>query len=196
MLSTLRKLFVPKPPEAVNATYIALVKAARNPFFYTELKVPDTLDGRFELIVLHCFLLQHRLIATPAEQGERSTESHNALLAPESFSQFLSEAFFYDMDSSIRELGVADTGVAHRIKKMGKAYNGRLLAYTSGLSDATALRAALARNLYGTIAQGDVEALNRLAIYVEKMTAQLAATDTTTITNGQYVWPDAAPIIG
>ncbi len=184
MLSTLRKLFVPKPPEAVNATYIALVKAARNPFFYTALNVPDTLDGRFELIVLHLFLLQHRLVAaSPAPQTLQD------------FSQFLSEAFFYDMDNSIRELGVADTGVAHRIKKMGKAYNGRLVAYTSGLADATALRAALARNLYGTVAQGDVESLNRLAIYVEKMTAQLAATDTTTITSGAYTWPDVAQVI-
>jgi cytochrome b pre-mRNA-processing protein 3 len=110
----------------------------------------------------------------------------------EAFSQLLSEAFFYDMDNSIRELGVADTGVAHRIKKMGKAYHGRLQAYTAGLSDETALRAALARNLYGTVADGDVNALNRLAMYVEKMTAHLAATDTNTITHGHYAWPNVA----
>ena len=49
MYSALRRWFIAKPPEAVNATYIALVAAARNPFFYTDLKVPDTLDGRFDL---------------------------------------------------------------------------------------------------------------------------------------------------
>jgi cytochrome b pre-mRNA-processing protein 3 len=217
MLSTLRKLFVPKPPEAVNATYIALVAAARNPFFYTELKVPDTLDGRFEMIVLHAFLLQHRLMVsegaspTPApelpvrsgdgrrepERSERGgavagAQRPHATQSLEHFAQFLSEAFFYDMDNSIRELGVADTGVAHRIKKMGKAYHGRLQAYTAGLTDATALRAALARNLYGTVENGDVNALNRLAVYVEKMTAHLAETDTATITSGNYAWPDVA----
>jgi cytochrome b pre-mRNA-processing protein 3 len=199
----------------VNSTYIALVKAARNPFFYTELKVPDTLDGRFEMIVLHCFLLQHRLVADPlataSELAMRSGDGRRELEpkandgepvgrgetppAPEAlhnFAQFLSEAFFYDMDNCIRELGVADTGVAHRIKKMGKAYHGRLQAYAAGLTDATTLRAALARNLYGTVEDGDVHALNRLATYVEKMTAQLATTDTTTITSGNYIWPDVA----
>lgn len=185
MLGTLRKLFIPKPPEAVNATYIALVKAARNPFFYTELKVPDTLDGRFEMIVLHLFLLQHRLVGTHSPRG----------VPLENFSQFLSEAFFYDMDNCIRELGVADTGVSHRIKKMGKAYHGRLLAYTAGLSEATALRAALARNLYGTVENGDVDALNRLAVYVESMAAQLAGTEATQISAGTYVWPDARVIL-
>ncbi len=187
MLGTLRKLCVPKPPVAVNETYIALVTAARNPFFYTELKVPDTLDGRFELIVLHLFLLQHRLMdGTPASAQDKAL--HN-------FSQFLSEAFFYDMDNCIRELGVADTGVSHRIKKMGKAYNGRLQAYSAGLGDTTALRAALARNLYGTVEQGDVNALDRLATYVEKMTSQLATTDTGTITSGCYAWPNVAQLV-
>jgi cytochrome b pre-mRNA-processing protein 3 len=62
MYSALQKWFIPKPPAEAQATYIALVAAARNPFFYTELAVPDTLDGRFDLIVLHLFLLQHRVL--------------------------------------------------------------------------------------------------------------------------------------
>jgi cytochrome b pre-mRNA-processing protein 3 len=98
------------------------------------------------------------------------------------------------MDNSLREIGVADTGVSKRIKKMGKAYHGRLQAYTAGLSDATALRAALARNLYGTVVEGDVEALDRLARYVEWMTAQLATTDAATITGATYAWPDVSTL--
>lgn len=178
MFGALRQLFIPKPPSEVEATYIALLRAARNPFFFTSLNVPDTIDGRFELIVLHLFLVQHRLV------GKEN----------ESFCQFLSEAFFNDMDTSLREMGVADTGVSKRIKKMGKAYHGRLQAYTAGLNDATALRAALARNLYGTVEQGDVEALHRLASYVETMTARLAATDTALITSGGYAWPDSSTL--
>lgn len=182
MLGALRKLFLPPPPATVENTYIALVAAARNPFFYTELKVPDTLDGRFELIVLHLFFLQHRLVS------EKSPEN-------ESFAQFLSESFFMDMDRSIRELGVADTGVSHRIKKMGKAYHGCLQAYTATLHDRTGLRAALARNVYGTVADGDVRALDRLGIYVEKMSTALATTDTQTIIGGNYTWPDVAKVV-
>ncbi len=174
MLGALRELFVPKPPQAVEETYIALVRAARNPFFYTALQVPDTLDGRFELIVLHLFLLQHRLLGTKEN---------------EAFAQFLSEAFFRDMDCSLRELGIADTGVSHRIKKMGKAYNGRLQAYTQGLSDGQALRAALARNLYGTVEQGEVALLDRGAAYVMAMTAHLATVDVATILAAQFAWP-------
>lgn len=210
MLSALRRCFIKKPPAEAVATYIALVKAARNPFFYTTLAVPDTLDGRFELIVLHLFLLQHRLVSiegglTPPSPQERLTpaasSSREALRIPQTtdkahqaFARALSEAFFNDMDRSLRELGVADTGVSHRIKKMGKAYHGRLQAYAAGLKDREALRGALARNLYGTVEQGDVALLDRFADYVERVSAQLVATDSSVILNGNYVWPDAASL--
>lgn len=210
MYGALRRWFIPRPPEQVASTYIALVAAARNPFFYTDLTVPDTLDGRFELIVLHLFLLQHRLVADGAvrskdgpsepERSERGGAVAGGVFAPtreaqQSFAQFLSEAFFADMDRSLRELGVADTGVSHRIRKMGKAYHGRLQAYAAGLGDATNLRAALARNLYGTVADGDVNALDRLARYVEKTSAALATTDTATITDARYTWPDVSAVL-
>ena len=179
MLGALRQLFIPKPPEEAKATYIALVKAARNPFFYTTLQVPDTLDGRFEVIVLHLFLLQHRLL------GDKANEP---------FAQFLSEAFFNDLDRSLRELGVADTGVSHRIKKMGKAYNGRLQAYTAGLTDPVVMRGAFARNMYGTVEQGDIALLDKFTHFTLAMTDQLAMTDAVTLTSGQYEWPDAAKL--
>lgn len=173
MVSALRKLFSKPTPAGIDATYIALVAQARNPFFFAELKVPDTLDGRFEMIVLHLFLLQHRLLQAP-----EATE----------FARALSETFFADMDRSIREMGVADTGVGKRIKAMGKAYHGRLQAYEAGLADPTAMRAALARNLYGTVAEGDVALLDRMADYIMAATSQLAATPTETIRGGVYTW--------
>ena len=178
MIGALRKLFIPKPPLAVTDTYIALVAAARNPFFFTSLGVPDSLDGRFELIVLHLFMLEHRLV-----QGSKEDKD---------FAQFLSEEFFRDMDRNLREMGVADTGVSHRIKKMGKAYHGRLQAYAAGLGNKTNLCAALSRNVYGTLADGNVDKLHQLADYVEKQCANLAATDTKVITTGTYSWADPA----
>ncbi len=181
MLGALRKWFIPRPPTTVENTYIALVGAARNPFFFTRLGVPDTIDGRFGLIVVHLFLLQHRLVAA-------ATTDH------QEFARFLSEAFFNDMDNSLRELGVADTGVSHRIKKMGKAYHGSLQAYSAGLGDGQALRAALARNLYGTVSEGDVGALDRMAQYIETIQAALRDTDISIIVAGRYAWPDVATL--
>lgn len=148
---------------------------ARKPFFYAELAVPDTLDGRFEMIVLHLFLLQHRLLREPTNAE---------------FARHLSEAFFDDMDRSIRELGVADTGVGKRIKAMGKAYNGRLQVYEAGLNDADAMRAALARNLYGTLGEGDVAVLDRMRRYMAAQVAALDAAPTDSIVGGHYAWAD------
>jgi cytochrome b pre-mRNA-processing protein 3 len=133
--------------------------------------VPDTLDGRFELIVLHLFLLQQRL----------RTE------APE-LARALSEVFFRDMDRSLREIGVSDTGVPRRIKAMAKAYHGRLQAYAT--QDADALRAALARNLYGTVAEGDTAHLDAIARYMAKAGAALAEASPQAIRDGGYVWAD------
>jgi cytochrome b pre-mRNA-processing protein 3 len=210
MLGALRQLFTPKPPSEAEETYIALLRAARNPFFFDQLKVPDTIDGRFELIVLHMFLIEHRLVGAPVElvtrspvgepeQSERGGAVGGAIRPPrealECFAQFLSEAFFNDMDSSLREMGVADTGVSKRIKKMGKAYHGCLQAYATSLNDATALRAALARNVYGTVENGDVAALTRLGNYVEAMVKNLATVAPETITSGNYEWPDVATLV-
>ena len=202
MLAALRSLFTPKPPEAARDTYIALVAQARNPFFFTTLGVPDTLDGRFEMIVLHLFLLEHRLVAEQefsgrnSDFGEASTAVAGAARPPTSeslsnkqFAQFVSEVFFSDMDRSLREIGVSDTGVSHRIKKMGKAYHGRLQAYAAGLQSREAMRGALARNLYGTVEQGDVALLDAMGDYITRMQQALTATDEATLLNGQFVWP-------
>ena len=176
MLRSLKKLFVSPPPTVAHETYIALVAHARNPFFFESLGVPDTLDGRFELIVLHLFLLQHRLLNQTPEATEFSTQ--------------LSEVFFTDMDRSLREMGIADTGVKHRIKAMAKAYHGRLQVYAASLGDATQLRAALARNLYGTVAEGDVAMLDKMATYVEIGCQHFAAIPTPALCENNFAWPE------
>jgi cytochrome b pre-mRNA-processing protein 3 len=174
MVSFLTAWFGKARPAGVDASYIALVAQARNPFFYDALSVPDTIDGRFEMIVLHLFLLQNRLLNDP-----QNTE----------FARMVSEAFFDDMDRTIREFGVMDAGVGKRVKRMGKAYHGRLQAYGAALADREALRAALARNLYGTIEAGDVTLLDGMIAYMQAQQATLEATDTATILAGDYAWP-------
>lgn len=178
-MALLKKL-LPEPilPTA-HACYIALVERARNPFFYESLRVPDTLDGRFELIVLHLFLIQYRLVA---ETDPAAVE----------FSRQLGEIFLMDMDHSLREIGVSDTGVRRRMKAMGKAYHGRLQVYAQAAGDAEALLSALARNLYGTVAEGDVAVLARMAAYIRTTQAALHALSTEALCRGEWEWPTIA----
>lgn len=177
MASLLKKLLTPARPTAADATYIALVTQARKPFFYTQMQVPDTLDGRFEMIVVHLFLMQHRLL--------RETQHTE-------FARALSEVFFDDMDRCVREFGVADSGVSKRIKRMGKAYHGRLQAYEAGLQEPDVMRAALARNLYGTLGEGDVTLLDGMRHYIDAEVAKLDAAATEVIIDGRYAWEEPA----
>ncbi len=176
MFALLRRLFCPPPSAAAQNAYIALVTRARNPFFYESLGVPDTLDGRFELVLVHLFLLQHRLLRPPVDA------------AAESFSRELGELFFADMDHSLREIGVADTGVRYRIKAMAKAYHGRLQVYTASIGEVEQLKTALARNLYGTVSDGDSSVLTPMANYVMQMAKGWDATETKAILSGDAPW--------
>lgn len=164
MLALLSRLFAPAP-EALRAhgLYIATVARSRNPFFYDRLGVPDTLDGRFEMIALHLFLLLRRL---RAEKGREAA----------GLSRALSEALFDDMDRSLREMGVGDTGVGRRIRHMADAFYGRVSAYEAALDGRESLRAAIARNVYGAAAaEAEEGRISELAYYVLRTSAALQA---------------------
>jgi cytochrome b pre-mRNA-processing protein 3 len=131
--------------------YGASVAAARNPYLFTALGVPDTLDGRFDIIALHVFLLIQRLKREP-EPGP--------ILA-----QAVFDAMFLDMDINLREMGVGDLSVGKRNRAMWEAFHGRSVAYAAAWDDKVALAAALARNFWrgGEPPAGAVAALGRLA---------------------------------
>jgi cytochrome b pre-mRNA-processing protein 3 len=116
--------------------YHAAVQAARDPAWFVTLAVPDTLDGRFDLVGLFAALLIRRLRALPPP---------GAALA-----QAVFDAMFSDMDFNLRELGVSDLSVGKRVRAMWEAFHGRALAYEGPLDtgDAPALAAALARNVW------------------------------------------------
>ncbi len=142
-----------KPHERAGfALYAAAVAAARDPWFYTALGVPDTLDGRFDLVGLHAALLIHRL------QGDEAP-------GPE-LAQAVFDAMFSDMDHNLREIGVGDLSVGKRVKAMWEAFHGRARAYATALDadDQAALAAALARNVWRG-APGDEGAASTLAAY-------------------------------
>lgn len=124
--------------ESAGTLYRAIVEQARSPAFYSDAGVPDTLDGRFELVALHAFMVLRRLQAEPDRTG---------VLA-----QALFDTMFDDMDRSLRELGAGDLGVGRRVKFMASSFLGRIKAYEGGLDGGEdVLRSALVRNLYGTV---------------------------------------------
>jgi cytochrome b pre-mRNA-processing protein 3 len=134
------------------ALYAAAVAAARYPHFYRALGVPDSLDGRFDLVGLHAYLLIRRLRAAPPP---------GAALA-----QVVFDAMFTDMDRNLREMGVGDLSVPRKVKQMWEAFNGRAAAYEAGFgsADPAALAAALARNVWrGAPAGPAAAALARIA---------------------------------
>lgn len=118
------------------ALYEGAVAAAREPFLYASLGVPDTLDGRFDIVSLYGFLLIDRLEKEPPSGAE--------------LAQALFDAMFSNMDVALRELGVGDPAVAKRMEAMWDAFHGRARAYRAALAgaDPTALEAALARNVW------------------------------------------------
>ncbi len=147
------RLFAADPDRSASAAlYAALVRQARRPEFYTRFGIPDTVDGRFELLVLHAFVLMHRLKAEPGRGGK--------------LAQALFDIMFEDMDINLREMGAGDLGVGSRVKSMIAAFYGRTAAYANGLAEGeAALRAALRRNLYGTVVP-EPYALSEMAVYL------------------------------
>jgi cytochrome b pre-mRNA-processing protein 3 len=138
--------------------YTAAVQAARQPFFYAKLGVPDTLDGRFDMVGLHAFLLIRRLSAEPAGQK---------------VAQALFDAMFNDMDVNLREMGVGDLSVGKKVKMMWEAFHGRANAYSEALkSGPDVLADALGRNLWP--GEDHADAAARLARLVHAQDAYLA----------------------
>jgi cytochrome b pre-mRNA-processing protein 3 len=179
IIGVLASLFRSNPRRgAVDAVYREIVERARAPIFYTEWGVPDTLDGRFELLALHAFLVLNRL-----KRDHASTEV---------FAQDLFDAMFADLDRALREMGVGDLGVGRRVKEMATGFYGRIVAYDQGITDPAVLGAALRRNLYGTTEPSAAQ-LARAAEYVRRQAAALAAEPVATLLAGKIEFAPVMP---
>ena len=162
--------------------YTVIIEHSRQPIFYTKAAVPDSLDGRFDLIVLHAFLVMRRLNRVSSVQ----TEAARAL------SQALFDLMFDDMDQNLRELGVGDMSVGKKVKQMARAFYGRVSAYGDGLDgDDDALKGALVRNLYGTL-DDEVASpvLAAMAAYLRRQVKELADQDEAAVMEGRVVLSD------
>jgi len=121
--------------EAARGLYVSVVEQARQPAFYVLCGVPDTPDGRFDMIALHAFLVLRRLKRNRAQTA--------------GLSQAFFDLMFADMDRNLREMGVGDLGVGKRVKAMAEGLYGRIGAYEKGLAGGDSVMTdALRRNLY------------------------------------------------
>lgn len=178
-------LFRRKPHERSGfELYGAAVAAAREPWFFQALAVPDTLDGRFDLVGLHVALLIRRLRQDPDPRG--------AALA-----QAVFDAMFADMDINLREMGVSDLTVGKRVKRMWEAFHGRCLAYEAALDagDVPALATALERNVWRaeTAASPPPAAALALARHVAEGAALLAGQPMAGLMRGEARFPATPP---
>jgi len=171
-LRLFQRLFGRDRAEAAgDALYVALVGHARQPAFYAELGVPDTVEGRFDMIALVVALAVRRL-----KDGDA---------AGRALAQAVFDSMFRDMDRSLREMGVGDMSVGRKVQNLAKGFYGRLAAYDAALAaDDAALRETLVRNVYAETAPAPA-ALDRLAAHVRAFAAALAATPVETLLQGR-----------
>jgi cytochrome b pre-mRNA-processing protein 3 len=170
-----------RPDPTIAALYGAIVTQARDPGFYADFGVPDTVLGRFDLIILHLALLLRRLRAGD-EPGRASAQS-------------VFDTFCRDMDHNLREMGIGDQGVPHQMRRVGEAFYGRAQAYDTALGQAgnDALIEALTRNVYAEAREGAVAA-RRLAAYVRHAADHLEAQALDRLLSGVVSFPESAAL--
>jgi len=158
---------------AARALYAAVVAQARRPLFYSGWQVPDSVDGRFDMLALHLFLLLDRLRAAGPEARR--------------LSQTLVDIFVQDMDVNLREMGVGDLSVGKRVRKHAAALYGRLDAYRTAMADTDAevLVRAVSRNVYRADNGKTAGSAARLAAYMREQAAFLAGQKNETLIQGE-----------
>ena len=167
----IRSLFGKKANAAhVMAVYNVIVAQSRQQIFYAVWDVPDTLNGRFDMISLHLCVLFRRL-----KTGDESNRI---------FSQALFDLFFLEMDRTLREMGAGDMAIPKRIQQMGELFYGMLEKLTTALDedDSDAVTATISRNIYDG---KHPNALGHLANYVLNLDADLNSLDARAISAGK-----------
>lgn len=170
-----------------QALYTAIMAQSRKPDFYGLFEVPDTLDGRFELILLHTAPLHSRLYTLD------NSKISDAL------SQALFDVVFRDMDMALREIGIGDMGIRKHAHRMMTAYKGRIFAYCQARQDDLSaaetgtgkMKQALRRNLYGTVPDVAEDTLSTMAGYTHTCFDVLAAINEHALIEGEVSFAPA-----
>lgn len=172
-----------QPNDQAHVLYGQIVAQARQPAFYAELGVPDTPEGRFDMIVLHVVLVMRRLRAE-ADAGRDAAQG-------------LLDVFFADMDRNLREMGTSDMSVPKKVRGMAEAFYGRAAVYDAAIDaeSGEGMRAALERNLYGgggaQAVSGSAD-IDRMAEYVLGCCRLLAESPGSDLMAGRLNWAAVA----
>ncbi len=174
----LQRLFKPRPAKvAGSALFKALSTQARQPAFYERLGVADTVEGRFELYVLHLVLVLHRLKGHGAEAAE--------------ISQAVFDTFLRNLDEGLRDMGVGDLSVGKKMRRLGEAVYGRIKGYDRAFADADpagALEALITRTVYQD--RPDPPPAASMARYASAAVASLAAEPLEQVLQARLAWPE------
>lgn len=162
--------------EAAERIYAACLAAARRPELYLDYGVPDTLQGRFEMVALALFPVLNRLMHEPGDDPE--------------LARLVSESFVDDMDAAFREMGLSDTAVPKRMKTLYRSFAGRVTAYREAIKNEPALAAAVARNVFPD--EPHDERADALAAYSMTATAAVATTEMSALRRGEVPFPPLA----
>jgi len=167
--------------QAAQLIYDAAMAAARRPALYLDHGVPDTLQGRFEMLALHLFPVLYRLMHMPGDDPD--------------LAQLISERLVSETDAAFREMGVGDVTVPKRMKAFYRSFAGRIGAYKSALEAGEhAFVEAVARNVFPN---GDVDGNARaLTLGVQAAVAALRDADLRQLRAGDVPYPSLAPARG
>jgi cytochrome b pre-mRNA-processing protein 3 len=168
---------------AAHGLYRAVVDHARRPAFFRDLGVPDTPEGRFEMIALHVALVVRRL----RREGARG----------QALGQELFDLMFADMDTSLRELGVGDLSVGKYVKRLARNFYARLAALDESLApgDLARLRGMIERNVFHGAASPDARRLDALSAWLVEQDRALAGQDGARLRCGEIAFVEPNPHI-
>lgn len=175
--SRLKQIFQsPFDHNVARSLYVSIVTQARTPAFYELWGVPDTPEGRYDMVALHTYLMIKHVQADPSITDD--------------LSQAIFDIMFADMDQNLREMSIGDTGVAKRIKKMAEGFYGRAEAYDNALvlddGDAT-LKDVINRNVYRN-AQSTEKNLAGMAAYIRRELENLNSHSANSVLNGEVAF--------
>ena len=160
----------------IDNFYFKIVDISRNKDFYKKLSVPDTIDGRYDLLVLFSIILTFYLSKCGSDGRD--------------LSQSLFDKIFLDLDLSLRELGAGDAGVYIKIKQMVKSYMGRQQAYCSCLEveDFDKLKKHIVKNVYRNVDNFGNSA-DLLTDYYKKIYIQFKNRDSQYFLSNKFTFP-------
>ncbi len=164
-----------------DALYGTVMARSRNPVFFARYGIEDTVMGRFDILSLHVYLFARRM---KQEGGEVALA-----LGQDIFDRFVS-----DVDRALRELGIGDTSVPKKKKRMIRSFYGQIEDFDgpldAGNMEELTIRAL--KRFYGIKGQSD--AGREISAYMLEIGKRLGEIDFTTITKGEFSWPETADI--